>query len=203
MRSDKDPLIQYARPAWYVRTSAHVDRALPPSLFPGVSMRSSLLPLSLALLVLCVACDGSASEDLGFSSEEYDEMKPRAAEVATALRANPYARETRVMLLGLDSADMDIIDEMIRNGDLPAFRRLKEEGATGRLISITPLLSPVIWTTIATGKDPSQHRVLDFVVPPAKPGMRPSPVSSFHRQVESVWDILGTYGVTACHPGRR
>ena len=62
-------------------------------------MRSSLLPLSLALLVLCVACDGSASEDLGFSSEEYDEMKPRAAEVATALRANPDARETRVMLL--------------------------------------------------------------------------------------------------------
>jgi isoleucyl-tRNA synthetase len=28
VRSDRDPLIQYARPAWYVRTSAHKDGAL-------------------------------------------------------------------------------------------------------------------------------------------------------------------------------
>ena len=28
VRSDNDPLIQYARPAWYVRTSAHVEQAL-------------------------------------------------------------------------------------------------------------------------------------------------------------------------------
>jgi isoleucyl-tRNA synthetase len=28
VRSDADPLIQYARPAWYVRTTAHVERAL-------------------------------------------------------------------------------------------------------------------------------------------------------------------------------
>ena len=28
VRSDQDPLIQYARPAWYIRTSAHVERAL-------------------------------------------------------------------------------------------------------------------------------------------------------------------------------
>jgi isoleucyl-tRNA synthetase len=28
VRSDQDPLIQYARPAWYVRTTAHVERAL-------------------------------------------------------------------------------------------------------------------------------------------------------------------------------
>jgi isoleucyl-tRNA synthetase len=28
MRSDEDPLIQYARPAWYVRTTAHVDDCL-------------------------------------------------------------------------------------------------------------------------------------------------------------------------------
>ena len=28
VRSDQDPLIQYARPAWYIRTSAHKERAL-------------------------------------------------------------------------------------------------------------------------------------------------------------------------------
>jgi isoleucyl-tRNA synthetase len=28
VRSDQDPLIQYARPAWYVRTTAHVEEAL-------------------------------------------------------------------------------------------------------------------------------------------------------------------------------
>ncbi len=27
-RADTDPLIQYARPAWYVRTTAHIDRAI-------------------------------------------------------------------------------------------------------------------------------------------------------------------------------
>ncbi|MBV9948219.1 MAG: isoleucine--tRNA ligase, partial [Myxococcales bacterium] len=27
-RADSDPLIQYARPAWYIRTTAHIDRAI-------------------------------------------------------------------------------------------------------------------------------------------------------------------------------
>src|SRR5262245_10302880 len=84
---------------------------------------------------------------------------PNAApEVAPALErsraANPAAWERRVILLGFDSCDGDLVDELIRRGKLPNFARLRREGAYGLLESTQPLLSPIIWTSIATGMPP-------------------------------------------------
>ena len=54
-------------------------------------------------------------------------------------------------------------------GKLPNFARLRQEGAYGRLQSSPPLLSPVIWTTIATGKTPDQHGIGHFVAVSPRP----------------------------------
>ena len=56
-----------------------------------------------------------------------------------------------------------VVDRMIAEGKLPNFAALRDGGASGRLRSSKPLLSPIIWTTIATGKPPDEHGIGHFV----------------------------------------
>jgi len=56
---------------------------------------------------------------------------------------------------------------------------------------VQPILSPVVWTTIATGMTPQRHGILDFVTqtPAGK-----VPVSSKMRQADTVWELLSHQG---------
>src|SRR5205807_3366854 len=81
---------------------------------------------------------------------------------AVVRRASASAHP-RVLLIGVDGADPAMLERLISTGKLPAFARLRREGAFGRLRSREPLLSPVVWTTIATGRKGQDHGVLDFV----------------------------------------
>ncbi|MHC4472396.1 MAG: alkaline phosphatase family protein [Planctomycetota bacterium] len=147
-----------------------------------MKLSRSLLVALLGVAALVASCN-DAPED------------PIARLVSEMLEKRPQATDTRVLVLGFDGLDFNVIDPMIENGELPAFARMKREGAFGKLQTISPMLSPVIWTTIATGKSPAAHGVLDFVVEDPETG-RILPVSSFERRAEAVWDILGNYGVT-------
>jgi predicted AlkP superfamily phosphohydrolase/phosphomutase len=69
----------------------------------------------------------------------------------------------RVVLVGVDGADPGILERLIGEGRLPTFARLKAAGASGHLRSREPLLSPILWTTIATGRKAQDHGILDFV----------------------------------------
>lgn len=95
--------------------------------------------------------------------------------------------EGEVWVLGLDGADWDILDPMIERGELPNLAALREGGAYGRLRSDEPLLSPVIWTSIATGKTADQHGVTWFMTDSAS-GEK-IPVSSRNRWVRAIWNI--------------
>lgn len=99
----------------------------------------------------------------------------------------------RVFLLGLDGADPDVIDQLMAEGRLPNFARLRQEGAYGRLDSAPPLLSPILWTTIATGKPPDQHRIAHFVAFDDATGER-LPVTSRMRKTEALWTIASQAG---------
>jgi len=68
----------------------------------------------------------------------------------------------RLVLVGLDGADWRIIDGLRERGRLPNFDRLIREGARGELETLRPTLSPIIWTSIATGVRPARHGVADF-----------------------------------------
>ena len=87
----------------------------------------------------------------------------------------------RVLLVGLDGADMRIVDRLVGEGKLPTFARLKREGAWGPLRSVEPLLSPLVWTSIATGRRPQDHGVFDFVE--ITPEGEPTPITSTRRRV--------------------
>ena len=97
------------------------------------------------------------------------------------------------MVLGLDGADPATIDLLMSEGKLPNFARLRQKGAYAPLRSAEPLLSPVIWTTIATGKTPDQHGIGHFVAVNSATGEQ-LPVTSAMRKVKAVWNILSAAG---------
>lgn len=99
----------------------------------------------------------------------------------------------KVIFLGIDGLDPLAIDLLMSEGKLPNFARLRQDGAYGRLISQKPILSPIIWTTIATGKTPGQHGIGHFVAVDPQTGEN-LPVTSDLRRVEALWNIAAKAG---------
>lgn len=112
-----------------------------------------------------------------------------AAVLALGLGCGGHDAPGRVLVLGLDGMDPRAVDLLMSEGKLPNFAKLRKDGAYGRLISSKPLLSPVVWNTIATGKTPDQHGIGHFVAIDDKTG-ESQPVTSEMRRVKAVWDIL-------------
>ena len=92
-----------------------------------------------------------------------------------------------VWIIGLDGGDWDILDPVIDAGHMPNLKKLRDEGAWGRLRSEMPLLSPVIWTSIATGRTPDRHGVTWFMST-TDDGQK-IPISSRSRQVRALWNV--------------
>ncbi|UCH83587.1 MAG: alkaline phosphatase family protein [Candidatus Latescibacterota bacterium] len=101
----------------------------------------------------------------------------------------------KIVFIGVDGGDWEIISPWVDRGYLPNFKRIIEGGATGRLESIEPLLSPLVWTTVATGKLPEEHGILNFTVLDPESGKK-VPITRMYRKVDAFWNLLGDYGRT-------
>lgn len=115
------------------------------------------------------------------------------AVVAFAGGCGDHRPRDRVIVLGLDGMEPTVVDRMIDEGALPSFQRLRDGGASGLLRSSRPILSPIIWTTIATGKPPDQHGIGHFVATNPQTGKQ-LPVTSRMRKVKALWNILSDAG---------
>ncbi len=108
--------------------------------------------------------------------------------------------------IGLDGLDWELVDRLAAEGAMPNWKRLTSEGYSAKLMSQLPLLSPILWTTQATGVTPDVHRVLDFQeVDPASG--RKVPISGNSRAVPAAWNLasaagrrVGVVGWWASHP---
>jgi Type I phosphodiesterase / nucleotide pyrophosphatase/Tetratricopeptide repeat len=99
-----------------------------------------------------------------------------------------------VILVGLDGADWSLIDRLASSGRMPNFERIEREGRTARLTSFVPILSPIVWTSIATGVTPDLHGVLDFQeIDPATGAT--VPISGRSRRVPAVWNVASALGL--------
>lgn len=96
--------------------------------------------------------------------------------------------KTKVIVLGFDGAGWDTIDPLIDAGKLPVLERLKRDAAWGALETFKPTKSPVIWTSIATGKSMTKHGILDFVF--MENNDIQVPYSNSERREPSIWQIL-------------
>jgi tetratricopeptide (TPR) repeat protein len=100
----------------------------------------------------------------------------------------------KLLLVGWDSADWKIIQPLIDSGAMPGLARIVERGVSGNLTTLDPQLSPMLWTSIATGKMAYHHGVPGFTeVDPAT--NRVVPVSAATRKSSTLWEILGDHGL--------
>ncbi len=90
----------------------------------------------------------------------------------------------KVLVYGMDGATWRVIRPMMEKGRMRNLRSLMERGSYGVLHSLEPMISPMLWTTISSGKVPEKHGVKDFVIP------------SDAVKTRRVWDILEKYGKT-------
>jgi predicted AlkP superfamily phosphohydrolase/phosphomutase len=130
------------------------------------------------------------------------------------------AHVRRIIFLGLDGLDPRLTERYMAEGKLPNFSRLKEQGSFHRLRTTFPALSPVAWSTFATGVSPAKHNIFDFLnrslktyIPElASSKVRPArkilkigrlrlplshPVVEMRRKSESFWKILGEHSIAS------
>ena len=107
----------------------------------------------------------------------------------------PARTAKRLLLVGWDAADWILINRLFAAGKLPVLRGLVEVGSRADLGTLEPKLSPLLWTSIATGKTADKHGILNFVEPkPDGGGLRVS--SSTSRKTKALWNILSQNGLS-------
>jgi len=66
-------------------------------------------------------------------------------------------KKSRVFVFGVDGATFDRIKPWVKEGKLPNFKRVMEEGVYGELESPFPALTPKAWSCFLTGKNAGKH----------------------------------------------
>ncbi|MEE8367027.1 MAG: alkaline phosphatase family protein, partial [Thermoanaerobaculia bacterium] len=99
---------------------------------------------------------------------------------------------TRAVVIGVDGADWKLIDRLAAEGAMPNFTGLRERGIWGKIATLRDIpLSPVIWTSVATGKTAAKHGVAWFMVD--RPDGTRVPVRSYNRKSKAIWNILAEH----------
>jgi predicted AlkP superfamily phosphohydrolase/phosphomutase len=81
----------------------------------------------------------------------------------TGRQGYKQAKVKKLIFLGLDGLDPGLAERYMTEGKLPNLRRLREQGGFHRLRTTFPALSPVAWSTFATGVNPARHAMFDFL----------------------------------------
>ncbi len=98
---------------------------------------------------------------------------------------------SNVMIIGLDGADWNIINPLLSQNKLPHLASMIQEGSAGVFHTVRPTKSPVIWTSIGTGKTMLKHGVLDWNY--VENNNIKVPYSVDDIRVKFAWEILGDY----------
>jgi tetratricopeptide (TPR) repeat protein len=118
---------------------------------------------------------------------------PLLLTVALALACGREPTQRRAVVIGIDSADWRVVEPLIEAGRMPHLASLRERGSSGPIQTLADFpLSPVVWTSVATGKTPGKHGITWFLVD--QPDGSRVPVRSHNRQVKAVWNMLAAAG---------
>lgn len=98
----------------------------------------------------------------------------------------PEAGRRALLVVGIDGGRWDTIDPLLAAGRLPNLAGLVARGRRGVLASSVRSASPVVWTTITTGRPPEDHGITDWDV-----------AISTNRRVRPIWSVLGELGFTS------
>lgn len=101
------------------------------------------------------------------------------------------AAEEKVLVIGLDGAEWDVIEPLLEEGRMPNLEALMEDGVRGNLTTVFPIESPVAWTSMTTGTTPGKHGIYGFI---HREGGRFVPTTAEDVRVSRVWDRVGEEG---------
>lgn len=100
----------------------------------------------------------------------------------------------KVLLIGWDAADWKVIHPLLDGGEMPNLQGLIERGVIGNLATLRPVLSPMLWTSIATGKRAWKHGIHGFSEPNEQ-GNGVRPITNLGRKTKALWNILQQNGL--------
>jgi hypothetical protein len=144
-----------------------------PALFAG--SRVALILVCVALFIPIIRRDQEVQPDL---------MKEQTSYRAFQQRATDIVPKHKVVFLGVDGADWQVMEPMIKDGKLKNIQSLMERGRWGTLESIKPIRSPMVWNTIFTGQNPDKHGIVEWLLS-----------YSENRLVKGIWNILSEYNL--------
>src|SRR6185369_13621730 len=78
----------------------------------------------------------------------------------TEMASTSAGNGRRLLLVGWDGADWKLITPLLDRGELPCLNALIDRGVMGKLSSAAPLVSPLLWTSLATGKRADKHGIV-------------------------------------------
>lgn len=100
----------------------------------------------------------------------------------------------RLLLIGWEAADWNIIHPLLDRGELPALSSLVDRGVLGKLASLHPVAPIINWTSIATGKAADKHGIVGAFEPDSRTG-RLRPVTGKSRRAKALWQITSERGL--------
>ena|GEM_PF-831461 len=100
------------------------------------------------------------------------------------------------LVIGIDGLEWSVMEKLLNKGELPHFQTLLERGVGGSLQTHRPTFSPVLWTTMATGREKEDHGVPHFlpVDENGKPIPGGLPYTSNTRRVPAIWNLTADGG---------
>jgi hypothetical protein len=111
-----------------------------------------------------------------------------AAAAACGDTTSTPAPPVRTVVIGIDGAAWRVIDPLLARGELPHLRALIDRGVRAPLRSQMPIISPPIWTTMATGVARARHGIQYFHGPDRRI------VMSTDRKVPALWTLASAAG---------
>lgn len=99
----------------------------------------------------------------------------------------------RILCLGLDGADYDLVRELLAKGRLPTLAGLAKRGAFGPLRSTIPAVTPTAWSSFLTGLNPAGHGIFNFSTNPNRSPQRVESAAS--RAGIPLWRRLAGAGI--------
>jgi len=98
---------------------------------------------------------------------------------------------TRVLIVGFDGADWELIFNWANKEKLPNFKRLIQQGVFGPLESTIPPITPPAWTSMTTGKNPEKHGILGFIKMTYTPNKWCKSIyTSLDKKSKELWDYV-------------
>ncbi len=83
--------------------------------------------------------------------------------IILAISSVVSGNEEKAVILGFDGADAVLVEQWMNEGYLPNLKKLADKGSFAPLTPTNPPQTPVSWSSFATGRDPGETEIFDFL----------------------------------------